>query len=206
MKNLGALNYAAALNRAARRSKLPGEQIGATECRELLDRRAAVEVFSLDIPFYRTADHSSPSDQLIVGCPAAPAVPELCASFATQGGDLDGRTRLPSRLAGGNPSGCARQAPFNRAGHMRGPQAGTTGRGRPRHILETHPAYRWQTCQCQKKGPGTVNRSSMQIKPWPPHRQPQKSGLRESDRNLRFDVAGSCQSFRNISAHSDPDR
>ena len=56
MKNLGALNYAAALTSAARRSKLPGEQIAGAECREPLDRRAAVEVFSLDIPFYRTAD------------------------------------------------------------------------------------------------------------------------------------------------------
>ena len=55
MKNLGALNYAAALNSAARRSKLPGEQIVGAECREPLDHRAAVEVFSLDIPFYRTA-------------------------------------------------------------------------------------------------------------------------------------------------------
>jgi hypothetical protein len=54
MKNLGALNYAAALNSAARRSKLPGEQIAGAECREQVDAPADVEVFSLDIPFYRT--------------------------------------------------------------------------------------------------------------------------------------------------------
>jgi len=54
--NLGALNYAAALNSAARRSKPAGAEIAGAECREPLDHRAAVEVFSLDIPFYRTAD------------------------------------------------------------------------------------------------------------------------------------------------------
>lgn len=59
MKNLGALNYAAAPNSAARRPKLSGEQIAGAECREPLDHRAGVEVFSLDIPFDRTADQSS---------------------------------------------------------------------------------------------------------------------------------------------------
>jgi hypothetical protein len=57
--NLGALNYAAALNGAARRSKPAGAEIAGAECREPFDHRAVVEVFSLDIPFYRTADSFS---------------------------------------------------------------------------------------------------------------------------------------------------
>jgi hypothetical protein len=56
MKNLGALNNAAALNSAARRSKPAGAEIGGAECREQVCPPTDVEVFSLDIPFYRTAD------------------------------------------------------------------------------------------------------------------------------------------------------
>jgi hypothetical protein len=59
MKNLGALNYAAALNSAARRSKPAGAEIGGAECREQVCPPTDVEVFSLDIPFYRTADQPS---------------------------------------------------------------------------------------------------------------------------------------------------
>jgi hypothetical protein len=66
MKNLGALNYAAALNSAARRSKLPGEQIAGAECREQVDAPADVEVFSLDIPFHRTADQPEMVDEILV--------------------------------------------------------------------------------------------------------------------------------------------
>jgi len=57
MKNLGALNHAAALSCAVRRSKPAGDEIGRAECREQVCPPANVEVFSLDISFYRTADN-----------------------------------------------------------------------------------------------------------------------------------------------------
>ena len=58
MKRLGALNHAVALSRATRRSKPAREEIGGAECREQFPP-AKGEVFSLDIPFYRTADQPS---------------------------------------------------------------------------------------------------------------------------------------------------
>jgi hypothetical protein len=59
MKNLGALNDAAALSSAARRLKPAWEEIAGAECREQFRPLADVEVFSLDIPLYRTADYST---------------------------------------------------------------------------------------------------------------------------------------------------
>jgi len=59
MKNLGALNDAAALSSATRRSKPAGKEIAGAECREPFRRQGNAEVFSLDIPFYRTADQPS---------------------------------------------------------------------------------------------------------------------------------------------------
>jgi hypothetical protein len=56
MKNLGALDDAAALSSAARRLKPAWEEIARAEWREQFRPLADVEVFSLDIPFYRTAD------------------------------------------------------------------------------------------------------------------------------------------------------
>jgi len=56
MKRLGALNHGVALSRATRRSKPAREEIGGAECREQFRPPAKGEVFSLDIPFYRTAD------------------------------------------------------------------------------------------------------------------------------------------------------
>jgi hypothetical protein len=63
MKNLG--NNAAALRRAARRSKPAWEEIVGAECREQFRPLADAEVFSLDIPFNRTADHPIISNRCI---------------------------------------------------------------------------------------------------------------------------------------------
>src|SRR2546426_6782021 len=54
MKRLGALNHGVALSRATRRSKPAREEMGGAECREQFRPPAKGEVFSLDIPFYRT--------------------------------------------------------------------------------------------------------------------------------------------------------
>lgn len=51
MKNPGAWHDAAALRRAARRSRPAGEEIVGAECREQSRPLAEGEVFSLDIPF-----------------------------------------------------------------------------------------------------------------------------------------------------------
>jgi len=56
MRNPGSVQNAAALSRAARRLEPAGEEIVGAECREQSRSLADVEVFSLDIPFNRTAD------------------------------------------------------------------------------------------------------------------------------------------------------
>ena len=56
MKNLATVNDGAALNSAARWLKPVGEEIAGAECREQSHPLACTVVFSLDIPFYRTAD------------------------------------------------------------------------------------------------------------------------------------------------------
>jgi hypothetical protein len=53
MKNLGALNDAAALSSAARRLEPAWEEIAGAECREQFRPLADVKVFSLDIPLDR---------------------------------------------------------------------------------------------------------------------------------------------------------
>ena len=64
MRNPGSWQNAAALSRAARRLEPAGEEIVGAECREQSRSLADVEVFSLDIPFNRTADQSSASSKL----------------------------------------------------------------------------------------------------------------------------------------------
>jgi hypothetical protein len=57
MRNPATWQNAAALSRAARRLDPAGEGIVGAECREQSRSLADAEVFSLDIPFNRTADH-----------------------------------------------------------------------------------------------------------------------------------------------------
>src|SRR6516165_918793 len=58
MRNPGIWHNAAALSRAARRLQPSGDEIVGAECREQFLSLAYAEVFSLDIPFNRTADYS----------------------------------------------------------------------------------------------------------------------------------------------------
>jgi hypothetical protein len=58
MRNPRTWHNAAALSRAARGLEPAGEGIVGAECREQSRSLADAEVFSLDIPFNRTADQS----------------------------------------------------------------------------------------------------------------------------------------------------
>jgi len=81
MRNPGSWQNAAALSRAARRLEPAGEEIVGAECREQSRSLADVEVFSLDIPFNRTADQLSLADLPLNTCFAAGRVCRQCAAL-----------------------------------------------------------------------------------------------------------------------------
>lgn len=75
MRNPGTWHNAAALSRAARRLESAWDEIVGAECREQSRPLADAEVFSLDIPFNRTADQSAGA---WIGSCEVLSVPTVC--------------------------------------------------------------------------------------------------------------------------------